>query len=140
MEEPITIAKHVMNEAYEKGIHDISPKKIQKLLYLIYSEYANKHKQPLFQERFNVTREGFVLKSIEDYYKYLCKHDYIEAPGKYGLDDINQETRFIIDKVLDIYGHIPVYNLVDYIQGDGLWEYCMREGIVYYSYNRVGRI
>lgn len=134
MEEPITISKHVINEAYEKGIHDISPKKIQKLLYLVYSEYANKYKQPLLQERFNVTREGFVLKSIEDYYKYLSKHEYIEAPGKYGLGDINQDTKLIIDSVLDIYGHMPVYNLVDYIQGDSLWEYCMREGIVYYSY------
>lgn len=129
MKTTITIAKHIINESYEKGIHDISPNKLQKIMYLTYQEVAKQHKEYLLQEKFIVSREGFVLGSIKELYKDVGDHEYLDIPGKYGLGDLDQKTMDIINQVLDRYGHIPVYDLVEYIHGSYLWKYCMSNGI-----------
>lgn len=137
--ETVIVAKHLINMSYGKGIYDISPNKLQKLVYLVYKEVAIKYKEPLFQEKFVVSREGFILKSIKEYYKTLGEHEYIEVPGRYGLGDLDQKTKDILIQVLDNYGHIPVYNLLNYIHGSSLWYYCMSKGIKTIDYKNIIR-
>lgn len=129
MKPTITIAKHIINESYKKGIHDISPNKLQKLMYLNYLEYTKKYKEPLFQEKFIVSRAGFVLESLNDYYGYKGDHEYLYVPCKYEIDNLDQKTKYVVSRVLDRYGHNPVYDLVDCIHGSDLWKYCMSNGI-----------
>lgn len=137
MKTPIIISKHIINESYAKGIHDISKNKLQKIVYLVYREIAIKYKEPLFQEKFIVSQEGFVLEPIKEYYKSLGEHEYIEVPGKYGLGDLDQKNKDILIQVLDNYGSIPVYNLVDYIHGSNLWYYCMSKGVGAIDYKDI---
>ena len=137
MKTTITISKHIINESYAKGIHDISKNKLQKLVYLVYREVAIKYKEPLFQEKFIVSKEGFVLEPIREYYKSLGEHEYIEVPGKYGLGDLDQKTKDTLIQVLDNYGSIPVYDLVEYIHGSNLWNYCMSKGVRTVGYRDI---
>jgi uncharacterized phage-associated protein len=65
---------------------EITPMKLQKLLYFTYKHYLQKTREPLFSERFETWRYGPVLSNVYDYFKsYRAKaidDYYIDKDGK----------------------------------------------------------
>jgi uncharacterized phage-associated protein len=62
------IVNNILDKGMAEGI-DITPMKLQKLLYLIYRAYLKKFGKPLFSERFEAWRFGPVLDSVYHEFK-----------------------------------------------------------------------
>lgn len=60
-------ANTVLKKSFEELIQ-VSPMKLQKLLYFIYADYLKKTKEPLLSEKFQVWQYGPVLSSA--YYEF----------------------------------------------------------------------
>lgn len=57
------VANNVLNRAFREGIN-VSPMKLQKILYFIASEYQKRTHKPLFNELFETWDYGPVLRSV----------------------------------------------------------------------------
>jgi len=64
----LTVANNIIARASEEKIQ-VSPMKLQKLLYFIYKEYLKISGASLFAERFEVWKYGPVLPSVYDEFK-----------------------------------------------------------------------
>jgi len=60
---PTTVCNNILQRALEEHI-DVTPMKLQKLLYFVSCEYIKKTNTPLFREEFEVWKYGPVLPSV----------------------------------------------------------------------------
>lgn len=81
------LANTILMRSFDEGI-PITPLKLQKLIFFVYSRYLCKYNEPLFSEQFCAWRYGPVLQSI--YYEF----------NAFGANSI---TRFARDAVGDVY-------------------------------------
>lgn len=63
-----SLANSILKRAFSEGIN-VTPMKLQKLLYFIYRDYLQSTGEPLFGENFQVWKYGPVLSSIYDEFK-----------------------------------------------------------------------
>lgn len=80
------LANTVLKKAFEESIN-ITPMKLQKLLYFIYRDYLQNTNNPLFKEDFLVWKYGPVLSSV--YYEF----------NSFGANPINRFARDAKGKV-----------------------------------------
>ena len=64
----LNVANNVLERGFSEDI-DITPMKLQKLVYLIYKKYYQDTDKILFQDRFEVWKYGPVVRSIYDEFK-----------------------------------------------------------------------
>lgn len=64
----LNVANNVLERGFSENI-DITPMKLQKLVYLIYKKYYQDTDKILFQDRFEVWKYGPVVRSIYDEFK-----------------------------------------------------------------------
>ena len=89
----LSVANSVLNRAFNEDI-DITPMKLQKLIYFIYREYLKLTNESLFPEKFEVWKYGPVIESV--YYKF--KKYGSNAIRDYGRDEnrrisvVNEDT------------------------------------------------
>ena len=70
----LNVANNILRRAFDEDI-DVTPMKLQKLIFFTYCEYLKKTKKPLFAERFGVWRYGPVLESVYSEFKqYRANH------------------------------------------------------------------
>lgn len=69
---PTIVCNNILKRAFEENI-DVSPMKLQKLLYFIACEYQKRTDSPLFSEPFAVWKYGPVLLSIYSTFKSYGK-------------------------------------------------------------------
>ncbi len=65
----ICLANNILERAFKENI-DISPMKLQKLLYILYKEYLKVEREKLFDETFEVWKYGPVLPSVYNEFKH----------------------------------------------------------------------
>lgn len=64
----LSVGNTILERAMVDGI-DITPMKLQKLIYIVYKEYYKRTGRPLFAERFEVWKYGPVLRDVYDAFK-----------------------------------------------------------------------
>lgn len=136
MTNALVVAKYILFKGREKGIKDISPLKLQKLIFLAYENNVKSFKKPLFDGDFEVWRHGPVLKEIYNQYKKYGSEiidETIENNFK-----LNNESKRIIDKTLDDYGFLSAWSLVEEThKPTGVWYFKMENGENIIGYNDV---
>ena len=65
----LNVGNTVLNKAFAENI-DITPMKLQKIIYFIYRDYLKKTNDSLFDERFAVWKYGPVIPSIYTTFKH----------------------------------------------------------------------
>lgn len=65
---PVLVSNNILKRAFAEGV-DVSPMKLQKILYFAASEYGKKARKPLLTEAFQVWKYGPVVRSVYDEYK-----------------------------------------------------------------------
>ncbi|WP_271400337.1 Panacea domain-containing protein [Salinicoccus roseus] len=122
------IAKYLIKRAREYNISDVSPLKLQKLLYLAYEEFVKVHRRPLFNGDFEVWRHGPVVRNIYDEYKVFGS-EVISLDTSVKESELTKDTKEIVNKVINEHGHKSAWDLVDEThRKDGPWYIKMERG------------
>lgn len=78
---PTMVSNNILTRAFAEKI-DVTPMKLQKLLYFIASEYAKRTGKPLLATSFQVWQYGPVVRSVFDEFRPFSK----SAIKQYGKD------------------------------------------------------
>lgn len=68
MVDALTVGNSILDRAQQEN-KDITPMKLQKLIYCLYKEYYKSTGRSLFNERFEAWKYGPVLRSVYDAFK-----------------------------------------------------------------------
>lgn len=129
----IDIAKLIISQGIELDINDISPLKLQKLLFLAYKKHKELYETPLFSGNFLVWKHGPVNLEVYNAYKSYGS-DIIRESSLKSTD--NCKVKKTIEDILTEYGNISAWDLVDIThKKDGIWykKMCLGEGYIEYS-------
>ncbi|WP_251353280.1 Panacea domain-containing protein [Hominisplanchenecus murintestinalis] len=98
----LSVGNTILKRAMSDGI-DITPMKLQKLIYIVYKEYYKRTGRSLFPERFEVWRYGPVLRDVYDTYKNyganVIRNLAKEADGNIYV--VNEDSSAIFKDVMD---------------------------------------
>lgn len=98
----ISVGNSILKRGFQEDI-DITPMKLQKLIYIVYKEYLKKTNLPLFSERFEVWKYGPVIRSIYDAFKHrkanAIKSYASESDGTIYI--VNETSSEIFHSILD---------------------------------------
>jgi len=93
MTNALTVANTVLYRAFGEN-RDITPMKLQKMVYFVYKKYLKDTGYPLFPERFEAWQYGPVLTSVyEEFKSYASNHikDYCKSnDGKAWIVDMDE--------------------------------------------------
>lgn len=78
----ISLANTIVQFAMQENI-ELSPMKLQKIIYFIYKDYLQKNNVPLFSDRFEAWRYGPVVRSVYDEFKHF---------GAYSIKEFAKDT------------------------------------------------
>lgn len=98
----LLVANSILVRFFKNGIN-ISPMKLQKLIYIVYREYLVRAKVPLFSEEFETWQYGPVVRTVYDEFKSFGSNSI----NKYASDALgriyvcNEESDEILKDVLD---------------------------------------
>lgn len=68
MVKALNVCNNILVRAFRENI-DITPMKLQKLVYIVYKTYIKKTGKPLFPERFEAWKYGPVISDVYDEFK-----------------------------------------------------------------------
>jgi len=91
----LSVANSILHRAFDEDI-DVTPMKLQKLIYFVYRKYLKLTNESLFSEKFEVWRYGPVIESI--YYKF--KKYGSNAIRDYGREE-NKKIRVVNEESSD---------------------------------------
>lgn len=104
----LNVANNILLRGFNDNI-DITPMKLQKLIYFVYKEYLKVTKKPLFNERFEVWKYGPVVRTVYDEFKtyranrvsdYYREGDHTITIGD---EENSKEFKKVLDKVWERY-------------------------------------
>lgn len=125
----LNVGNNILKRAFGEEI-DITPMKLQKLIYLVYKQYYKLTKQSLFGERFEVWKYGPVVRSVYDEFKHnganRIKAYAQESDGTVLIG--NEETSLSFKEALD-----HVWNIYKNIDGIRLSEMTHRKDTAWYK-------
>lgn len=132
----LNVGNNLLNRAFEENI-DMTPMKLQKMIYLVYKRYYQLKHKPLFGERFEVWKYGPVVRSVYDEFKYRGANridTYAEeADGSVLIG--NESTSCAFKESLDY-----VWNRYKYIDGIRLSEMTHRKDTAWYKAAKAHRV
>ena len=99
----ITVGNSILLRAFNENI-DITPMKLQKLIYFTYQSYLRKTGMPLFEEKFETWKYGPVLPSIYHEFKKYGSNTIREYGKEYDRKTIltvDEEQSPIFKSILD---------------------------------------
>lgn len=114
----LNVGNSVLQRAFSEDI-DVTPMKLQKLIYFIYHDYLCQTGMPLFNERFETWRYGPVVPSVYNKFKKYGSN----AIRYYGTED-DGKTVLSVNEDSSIY----FKNAIDYI-----WNTCKSYDGIYLS-------
>ena len=82
---PLIVANNYIKRSLEEKI-DLTPLKLQKLLYFTYADYYHRSGEMLFSSRFEVWSKGPVLAEVYYYFKHLGDYGLIEEYASVGKE------------------------------------------------------
>lgn len=98
----LSVGNTILKRGQAEG-REITPMKLQKLIYIVYKEYYKRTDSALFPERFEVWKYGPVIQSIYDTFKEFGAN----AIKKMGISSdgyvyvVNEDASSIFKEVLD---------------------------------------
>lgn len=98
----LNVGNSILKRGFEENI-DITPMKLQKLIYLVYKKYYQDTEKSLFSEPFEVWKYGPVVRSVYDEfkdYKANAIRRYAEENDKAVLI-VNEELSVNFKKAMD---------------------------------------
>lgn len=104
----LNVANNILKRGFDERI-DITPMKLQKLIYFVYQTYIKQTKRPLFNERFEVWKYGPVVRTVYDEFKVYRSNKigdfYRECDNSVviGNEDKSPEYKKVIDDVWNKY-------------------------------------
>ncbi|MGW9855749.1 putative phage-associated protein [Staphylococcus hominis] len=121
------VSKYLLMRGRELGINDISPLKLQKLLFLSYELNAKYNKKPMFEGDFEVWRHGPVLRAIYNKFKKYGS-EIIDETFEDKIN-VSKKDKEIINEILNNYGFLSAWSLVDKTHDvKGIWYSKMKLG------------
>lgn len=134
----LNVGNNILKRGFSENI-DITPMKLQKLIYLVYKKYYQDTKKVLFSEPFEVWKYGPVVRSVYDEFK----HYGANAIKKYAEEDdgsvliVNEnrsDFRLALDYVWDKYKFFDGIRLSEMThQKDTAWWKAAKEDKAYLS-------
>lgn len=117
------ISRYLLKIANDKKIK-ITNMKLQKLLYLIQGLFYMETKQILFDDDFVAWNYGPVIPRVYYKYKYNCSEPIVISDDFDDFDDkdIDKIITQIINAVLDTFGKINIWDLVEFTLKAGPWK------------------
>ncbi len=106
----INVANTFLERAFKEGV-DITPMKLQKLIYIFYKEYLKETKSKVFTDEFEVWKYGPVISFVYDCFKKYgsntIKDYYKNIDGSYTVVKLIPNSDFfnIFNKVWSLYGN-----------------------------------
>ena len=99
----LNVGNSILARAFTENI-DITPMKLQKMIYFVYRGYLKETKMPLFNERFEVWKYGPVIPSV-----YACfRHYGANAIKRYAAEGdgqtvlvVNEDSSLAFKKVIE---------------------------------------
>ena len=86
----IAVANEILRQAHENGINDITPMKLQKLVYFAHGWYLAATGEPLLNEQVEAWRYGPVIRSLYDVAKqYGNKPISASLFTPFGMPELN---------------------------------------------------
>ena len=99
----LNVGNNVLSRGFTENI-DITPMKLQKIIYFIYRDYLQVTGRELFEEKFETWKYGPVLRSGYDYYKNYGSNAIrklaVEDDGK-TIYIVNEEGSPVFRKIID---------------------------------------
>lgn len=93
----LDVANTFLENAKKEGI-DISPMKLQKLIYILYKVYLQRHDFKLFDELFEVWQYGPVVPSVYQAFRHFRSNRitnyHLNSDGTYNTVRFNFNSRF----------------------------------------------
>lgn len=127
----LDVANTFLDRAKSEDI-DITPMKLQKLIYIFYKDYLKETQEKLFDERFETWQYGPVLRSVYNVFKkYRANHIkefYYFENNKYGT--IALPAGSVVKKIFD-----NVWKTYGMIDGIRLSEMTHQQGTAWYKAN-----
>ena len=99
----LNIANAILYKGFNEGV-DLTPMKLQRLLYLTYKEFYKRTNTLLFDEKFEVWKYGPVVRSVKDYYR-----EYNGTVLK-ASEDKNPTFKSILTYIWDKYKKLMEYH------------------------------
>lgn len=139
----IIVGNSILKRAFKEDI-DITPMKLQKIIYFVYARYFELTNKSLFNERFEPWKYGPVIRSVYDEFKYKGSN----AIKKYALDEegnaliVKESSSAKFKEALDLvwekykdYDGIVLSSLTH--KTDTAWRKAIDEGKCYLSDNDI---
>ena len=127
----LDVANTFLDRAKSEDI-DITPMKLQKLIYIFYKDYLKETQEKLFDERFETWQYGPVLRSVYNVFKkYRANHIkefYYFENNKYST--IALPAGSVVKKIFD-----NVWKTYGMIDGIRLSEMTHQQGTAWYKSN-----
>lgn len=130
----LNVANTILERAFKEDI-DVTPMKLQKLVYIVYKEYLKKTNKSLFSERFEVWKYGPVISSMYDIFKKnksnAIKEFGAETDGTVWVVDMSSSGNFriVLDDVWDKYKYIDGIRLSEMThRKDTAWRKALMAG------------
>ena len=127
----LDVANTFLDRAKSEDI-DITPMKLQKLIYIFYKDYLKETQEKLFDERFETWQYGPVLRSVYNVFKkYRANHIkefYYFENNKYST--IALPAGSVVKKIFD-----NVWKTYGMIDGIRLSEMTHQQGTAWYKAN-----
>lgn len=133
----LNVANNILTRAFRDEI-DITPMKLQKIIYFVYREYYKRTKRGLFNERFEVWRYGPVLPSIYSEFKQNGSNTikrYIHDENGSVIrvkEKVNSQFKCVVDFIWDKYKNYDGIYLSSLTHRDGTaWRKAREKGEYY---------
>lgn len=129
---PIFVANNFLKRGQVEQI-DITPLKLQKLVYFLYKDYLKRAQEPLFTERFETWKYGPVIPSIYaefiSYGKSPIRTFATDSKGKCFLVTEDGIFKECIDRIWRIYGNYSgsTLSLLTHTEGSA-WDKAKNNG------------
>lgn len=105
---------------------EMSPKKLQKLLYYAYSwfltlenESSEELENRLFEEEFEAWVHGPVIYSVYDHFRHLGYHAIPKFEGE--TPTFDEDTEDVLEQVWEVYGHYTGNQLESITHQESPW-------------------
>lgn len=121
----IKIAEYIVTQACEKG-DPVSNLKLQKLLYYVQGEALKTHGESAFDESIEAWNYGPVVRSVYEKFRIFGAGPIFR---KYETPSITGDIKDVIDSVIDTYGELSAWQLVQEThKPDTPWSMTMEKG------------
>lgn len=143
MYSPVALANNILQRSFAEG-RQISPMKLQKILYFVASEYQKRTGEPLLAEQFQTWAYGPVSYPVYDEFRSFSRQ-YID---QYGMDATgsalvaderdNPTLKAVLDEVWDATKHLGAIALSEITHlENSAWDKAYQRGEAYLTHDDI---